>query len=166
MKKLQSLHVHPDFGVRHFSGTATYKTFFRWDETRAAVAQRVLLDLGRVEVLAEVELNGNVLGSLWKEPYSMEITGGLRRGVNVLKISVTNLWPNRLIGDEHLSEEDRYDQNDFVVSLPDWYIHDREKPGGRVTFSVWNNFRKTDPLLESGLLGPVRLIAGVEMSLK
>jgi hypothetical protein len=165
LKKLLSLHRHPHFGVRHFSGTATYLTFFRWDEKNMAGAQRVLLDLGRVEVLAEVELNGNVLGTLWKEPYSMDITKRLRHGANELKIKVTNLWPNRMIGDEYLPEEDRYDQNDFVVMLPDWYTSNREKQGERITFSVWNNFRKTDPLLESGLLGPVRLIVGVEKTL-
>jgi hypothetical protein len=64
-----------------------------------------------------------------------------------------------LIGDEHLPVENIYNkQHRFIENLPDWYINNLAKTGERITFSVWHNIEKTDPLLESGLLGPVRLI--------
>ncbi len=160
LKELHSLHLHPDFAVRHFSGTATYLTSFLFPEENAP--QKVLLDLGRVEVVAEVRLNGKMLGILWKEPYRVDITKTLIKGNNKLEISITNLWPNRMIGDEHLPKENNYDENGFIVEFPDWYLNNKTKPGQRITFSAWNNFKKTDPRLEAGLLGPVRLIIGVE----
>ncbi|HET6721922.1 MAG TPA: hypothetical protein VFH07_04195, partial [Chitinophagaceae bacterium] len=95
-------------------------------------------------------------------PYRVDITKTIIKGSNKLDISVTNLWPNRMIGDEHLPKENNYDDNGFIVEFPDWYLNNKTKPGQRITFSAWNNFKKTDPLLEAGLLGPVRLIIGVE----
>ena len=160
LKELHSLHLHPDFDVKYFSGTATYTTSFLCSAENPL--QKVLLDLGRVEVIAEVRLNGKALGVLWKEPYRLDITKTLSKGNNKLEIAVTNLWPNRMIGDEHLPKENNYDENGFIVEFPAWYINNKPKPGQRITFSAWNNFKKTDPLLEAGLLGPVRLIMGVE----
>lgn len=160
LKELHSLHLHPDFGVKHFSGTVTYVTSFLF--SAEIPFQKVLLDLGRVEVIAELRLNGKSLGILWKEPYRVDITKALIKGNNKLEISVTNLWPNRMIGDEHLPKENKYDENGFIVEFPDWYLNNQPKPGQRITFSAWNNFKKTDPLLEAGLLGPVSLIIGVE----
>jgi hypothetical protein len=160
LKELRSLHLHPDFGVKHFSGTATYITSFLFSAENPL--QKMLLDLGRVEIVAEVRLNGKTLGILWKEPYRVDITKALIKGNNKLEISVTNLWPNRMIGDEHLPKENNYDENGFIVEFPDWYLNNKPKPGQRITFSAWNTFKKTDPLLEAGLLGPVRLIIGVE----
>jgi len=160
--KLVSLHKHPDFNIRHFSGTATYITDFEISSTSLNKGQKIMLDLGRVEVIAEVVVNENNLGFLWKEPYSIDVTNKLKPGINKLEVRVTNLWPNRMIGDEYLPKENEYDSNGLITKLPDWYVNNKEKQGQRITFSTWNNFKKTDPLLESGLLGPVRLIIGVE----
>jgi hypothetical protein len=123
--------------------------------------KRIMLDLGRVEVLAEVSLNGTPLGILWKEPYRIDITKALVAGTNRLEVLVTNLWPNRMIGDAYLPTENEYDVDGLITKLPRWYLDNEPKPGERITFSTWNTFKKTDPLLESGLLGPVRLIVGV-----
>ena len=163
LEELQSLHLHHEFGVKHFSGTATYITSFQFSEKNAE--QKVLLDLGRVEIIAEVKINEKSLGILWKEPFSIDITKAIINGSNKLEIRVTNLWPNRMIGDEHLLRENEYDENGFIIKFPDWYLADKPKPGERITFSAWNNFKKTDPLLESGLLGPVRLIIGIEKTI-
>ena len=152
--------MHTEFGVKHFSGTATYFTSFQFSEK--IKGQRVLLDLGRVEIIAEVKINEKSLGILWKEPFSIDITKAIINGNNKLEVLVTNLWPNRMIGDEHLPTENEYDETGFIIKFPDWYLAEKPKPGERITFSAWNNFKKTDPLLESGLLGPVRLITGVE----
>jgi hypothetical protein len=161
LDKLLSLHRHPDFGVRHFSGTASYRTTFQFTGNRSGNSP-VLLDLGRVEVLAEVELNGKKAGTVWKEPFHLDITKLLQKGTNHLTVKVTNLWPNRMIGDAHLPPENGYDENGFVTRLPGWYVNNQPKPGERLTFAVWNPFKKEDALLESGLLGPVRLLIGVE----
>ena len=161
LKNLQSLHRHPDFSVKHFSGTAVYRTAFPFAE-KLTKQNRVLLHLGRVEVVAEVELNGKGLGTLWKEPFLLDVTEALRQGANQLTVKVTNLWPNRLIGDAHLPPEEDYDRNGFVSHLPAWFVNNKAKPGQRQTFVVWNTFKKDDPLLESGLLGPVRLLVGLE----
>ena len=58
------------------------------------------MDLGQVHEIAEVRLNGQNLGILWKEPFRIDITKAARPGDNELEVRVTNLWPNRLIGDE------------------------------------------------------------------
>jgi hypothetical protein len=166
LEKLFSLHKHTDFSVRHFSGTASYINNFQLPEKAVQPSQRVMLDLGRVEVIAEVTLNGRLLGTLWKEPYRMDITNALITGTNKLEISVTNLWPNRMVGDAYLPNENDYDEDDLIKKFPEWYIHNQAKPGQRITFSSWNNFKKTDPLLESGLLGPVRLLFGEERILE
>jgi hypothetical protein len=161
LERLISLHQHTHFDVRHFSGTATYQTSFSFPD-RLSNEQRVRLYLGRVENIAEVELNGINLGVLWKEPFSIDVTKVLQAGNNKLTVRVTNLWPNRMIGDAHLPAENKYDENGFIKKFPDWYLNNSPKQGWRKTFSAWNNFTKEDPLLASGLLGPVQLIVGVE----
>jgi hypothetical protein len=67
-----------------------------------------------------------------------------------------------MIGDEYLPKENDYDKDGLITKLPDWYMNNKTKQGQRISFSTWNNFKKEDPLLESGLLGPVRIIFGVE----
>lgn len=161
LEKLISLHRHSHFDVKHFSGTATYQAEFLFSK-KMFEGRRVLLDLGRVEVVAEVILNEKVLGTVWKEPYCLDATKAIRLGKNTLIVRVSNLWPNRMIGDTYLPEEISRDENGFAAKFPDWYLQNKPKPGGRKTFSAWNDFKKTDPLLESGLLGPVRLVLGVE----
>jgi hypothetical protein len=52
--------------------------------------------------MAQVKVNGKDLGILWKEPYRVEITGAAKTGENSLEVAVTNLWINRIIGDEQL----------------------------------------------------------------
>ena len=123
---------HPDPGVKYFSGQATYSTTFSLDPGFAAPGSRLVLDLGRVQVMARVALNGKDLGVLWKTPFQVDITSATGPGANTLEITVANLWPNRLIGDQ---------------SLP---------PEKRIAWTTWSPFKKDSPLLESGLLGPVR----------
>lgn len=162
LDKLMSLHKHSHFGVKHFSGTAIYQTRFLFPEKKGLDNQCIMLHLGRVEVVAAVELNGKFLGTFWKEPFQLDVTKAVVHGQNKLTVRVTNLWPNRLIGDAYLPEEADYDDNGFIKDFPDWYLQDKPKPGKRISFSAWNNFKKTDPLLESGLLGPVQLFVGLE----
>ena len=46
-----------------------------------------------------------------------------------------------------------------ITALPDWYRAGKEKPaGGRVTFTPWTFYQPHEALLDSGLLGPVRVV--------
>lgn len=121
--------------IRHFSGTATYSRTFTLPEGILARNRVLTLDLGRVKNLAEVTLNGKPLGILWKEPFCVDITDALVEGKNELIIKITNLWANRLIGDQKLPEKER------------------------TTWISNQQLKATDPLLPSGLLGPVTLRA-------
>lgn len=163
--ELLPLERHPDSGARYFSGTATYKRSFTLSETPGE-DRPVYLDLGRVEVLAEVRVNGKAVGAVWKEPYRLDITGAAHGGVNTLEVRVTNLWPNRMIGDEQLPAENDYRQRS-IVQLPDWYLNGEPKPAvGRITFSTWQFFTKEEPLTASGLLGPVRILFPARQALE
>ena len=39
--------------------------------------------------------------TLWKPPFRLDISDVVKSGKNELEVKVTNLWVNRLIGDEH-----------------------------------------------------------------
>ena len=174
LPRLMSLHQHDDPGVKYFSGTATYHKRFAFAQGAGARGRRVFLDLGRVEVLAEVLVNGRNLRTVWKPPYRVDVTDALSAGENILEIRVTNLWPNRLIGDEQLPEEYAYGPanappaggglfgNAPIREIPKWFLEGQPKPAGqRVTFTTWKHWRKDAPLLAAGLLGPVRLLTAV-----
>jgi (4-O-methyl)-D-glucuronate---lignin esterase len=120
-----------DFGVRHYSGTARYEKTINLPVL--SPGERLVLDLGDVKVVAAVRVNGKPLGQLWKLPYAVDITSAVHAGPNRLTIDVANLWANRLIADS---------------GLP---------PRKRVTWTTWNPYHPNDPLLPSGLLGPVVL---------
>jgi hypothetical protein len=165
LPELISLHEHPDSDVRHFSGTATYTHALDVPAIALTEGRRVVLDLGRVEVIAEVRINGKDVGVLWKPPFRIDVTDAVRAGSNALEVRVTNTWPNRLIGDEQLPPENEYEDEGKIVRLPDWYVKGEPKPpGGRTTFATWQHFDKNEPLVASGLVGPVRLLNPVQLS--
>jgi hypothetical protein len=157
---------HADAGVRYFSGTATYTTGFRVAPAQVAPGSVLRLDLGRVKNLAEVEVNGKPAGTLWKEPFVVDVTGLVKPGANTLTVKVTNLWPNRLIGDEQLPDEVEW-QGDTIARWPAWLYGGGTRPATeRVAFTSWRFYRKDSPLLESGLLGPVKLESARPVMLK
>lgn len=171
LPRLISLHQHDDPRVKYFSGTAAYHNAFTVPERATAREMKVFLDLGRVEVLAEVIVNGRNLGTVWKPPYTVEVSEALRRD-NSLEVRVTNLWPNRLIGDEQLPEEyafgpanapaggggGGFGNANAIREIPKWFVDGKPKPPGqRIAFTTWRHWRKDSPLLASGLLGPVCL---------
>lgn len=171
LKKLISLKDHPNNGVKYFSGTMTYHKNMEISHNLILSKRRLYLDLGWVDVVAKIRLNGKDVGTLWKRPYYIDITEHVKPGDNELAVEVTNLWPNRLIGDEHLPAENEYGSggggpmSEFsaeIKKLPNWYVEGKPKPaGGRITFATWKHYSKNDPLLESGLLGPVFLRTAV-----
>ena len=161
LDKLASWSKHPNAGVRYFSGTAVYVKKFAVPPEMIAADRGVYLDLGRVAVIAEVKLNGRDLGVLWKPPFRLEISGAVRPGENELEVKVTNLWVNRIIGDEQLPEDCRRNPESPspVKEWPQWLQRGEPSPTGRFTFAQWKCWKKDSPLQESGLLGPATLQA-------
>jgi hypothetical protein len=153
---------HSDPGVRYFSGTATYKKSFTLSVDLPGPQGRAFLDLGEVAVMAQVKLNGKDLGTLWKAPYRVEVTQGLKAVENVLEVQVVNLWINRMIGDEQLPEDSDRNPNGTLKRWPDWLEQGQRSPTGRFTFTSWRLWKKDSPLQRSGLIGPVRIIPAKE----
>lgn len=110
-----------------FSGTAVYETTF----TLPKGVKEVVLDLGRVDMIADVTLNGKPVGVLWASPYKLTVKG--KPGKNTLKIAVTGTWFNRLAYDANQPEDQR---KTWTIAGPE----------------------PESPLRDSGLLGPVRLL--------
>jgi hypothetical protein len=156
LDKLISWTDHTNAGVRYFSGTASYEKEIEIPTDRFATRRELWLDLGAVKNFAEVSLNGNDLEVLWKPPFRVNITAAAKPGVNKLVVKVTNLWPNRLIGDEQLPADVEWNGKQ-LAEWPQWFLDGKPSPTGRLTFTTWHHWTKTSPLLESGLLGPVTL---------
>jgi hypothetical protein len=159
LEKLISWTEHAVPGVKYFSGAATYGKTFRAPPGMVAQGRAVYLDLGRVQVMAAVRLNGKDLGTLWKAPFCIDATAALQPGENTLQVKVVNLWPNRMIGDEELPEDSLRRPEETLQKWPQWLIDGKPSPTGRVTFTTWKLWKKGEPLVESGLLGPVTLRA-------
>lgn len=131
LKAWKDLDLTPE--GKAFSGTATYTTTF--DAGNMVKNSRFLLDLGRVEMIAVVSLNGKQIRTLWTPPYSVDLTGAVKPGTNTLTVEVTSTWFNRLVYDAGQPEEQR----------KTWTI---------------NGPKKDAALRESGLIGPVVLYSG------
>ena len=142
-------------GIKFYSGTAIYKKTFITPSI--SKTKRVILDLGKVAVMAEVKLNGKNLGTCWKSPYMVDITDVIKAGENQLEIKAVNLWINRQIGDENLSEDSDRNPDGTLKSWPDWVLNGQSSPTGRFSFTSWRLWKKNDKLVESGLLGPVTI---------
>jgi hypothetical protein len=153
---LASWSERADPGIKYFSGSAVYTKSFDVPSSLLQGDRLVLLDLGRVKNFATVTLNGKDLGVLWKEPFVVDVTEAVRAGRNELKIKVTNLWVNRIIGDEQLPADVEWNGAQ-LARWPEWLVEGRPRPSGRFTFTTWKFWDKDSPLLESGLLGPVVL---------
>ena len=166
--RLVSWPERPEDGIKYFSGTATYTK--RVSAPSLQPGARLVLDLGNVKNFAEVTVNGKTYPVLWKPPFRVDITDALG-GARVLDLSirVTNLWPNRLIGDDRLFPDDcewkgvvRKGVKEIgIKELPQWVKDGKRSPTGRHTFTTWKHWDKQDELLPSGLIGPVLLRTGV-----
>lgn len=122
----------PESSIQHYSGTAKYRKSFSI-QAMPPKGQRLLLNLGEVHEIASVRLNSVDLGVVWTKPARVDITKIAHAGPNTLEVTVVNLWPNRLIGDESLPQKDR---------LTETNVH---------------KFSAKTPLYPSGLDGPVTI---------
>ena len=118
--------------IKYYSGMASYKNTFVVNDKMIS-GNCVYLDLGEMYNVAEIIINGKSHGTCWKKPFIKDIKENIKPGINEIEIRVVNLWPNRLIGDQFLPENERYTETNM------------------------KKFKKDTPLLPSGLKGPVRL---------
>lgn len=159
LDSLTSWSKHANPLVKYYSGTAIYRTTFDMPESEFSNGKpRFCLDLGQVEVMADVTLNGQSCGIAWKPPYRVDITDALKPGRNTLEIAVVNTWVNRMIGDEQLPLDSLWKDWETLVEWPDWFKDGRRSPAGRYTFTTARHYDKQSPLMPAGLLGPVRIL--------
>jgi hypothetical protein len=92
----------------------------------------VVLDLGEVEFVADVFVNGRKVRTMWAPPYRCGIGDYVKDGRNELRIDVTSTWFNRLAYDVGLPENER---KTWTISAPP----------------------KNTPPKPAGLIGPVTL---------
>ena len=155
-ERLISWSDHSDPGIKYYSGTAAYEMAFELPGERLQSQFHHFLDLGKIEVIAEVKLNGQDLGVIWTPPYRLDVTRLLQPGRNTLEVQVTNLWVNRMVGDEQFLLD--YECPRTIASWPAWLTDPSKRPEPqRMTFSTFRPFTKETPLMPSGLLGPVKI---------
>jgi hypothetical protein len=147
-----------DEGTRWFSGVATYEKTVNVPDSLPGSGRPLLLDFGEalplsaqplrhgmrawldppVREAAVVYLNDRRIGSLWRPPYALDVTGLFRKGDNRLRIVVGNTAINHLAGRRR----------------PDYKLLNL-RYGERFQPQDMENLQP----LPSGLLGPVRLVA-------
>ena len=120
-----------DEKIKFYSGTAKYKTTFKLD--KLPDSGRLFMNLGKVDVMAEVRINGKEVGGVWISPYRLNIFNFVKEGENELEIEVVNLWRNHLIKDKMLPDNEKY------------------------TWTVVDDIKEGEELQSSGLLGPVKI---------
>jgi hypothetical protein len=132
-EKLHSWTESAHSSIKYYSGTATYARTIHVPASWMTTGAGIELDLGVVKNLADVRVNGELLGNLWKPPFRIDITSALRPGANRVEVRITNTWVNRLIGDK--------------------------QPGVKpYAYATFDPYKVDSTLLPSGLLGPVALL--------
>lgn len=132
LTELQDLATSANDSIKYFSGNMLYTTTFDFNRPLSA-GEKIYLDLGEVNKMAKVWINGQYVGGVWTMPYRVDISSALKQGINTLRIDAVNTWVNRMIGDKNLPEEQRE------------------------TWAGINDYQPDSPLQKTGLIGPVRL---------
>jgi hypothetical protein len=114
--------------LKYCSSKGVYTARVNLDSSYLQPDLRLILDLGRVQDAAVVQVNGQTLDPLLVFPYAADVTSYLRAGENQITVTATPTLRNRLIG--------------------------YGKSGGK----NWRRFKKRKEFAPSGLIGPVRLI--------
>ena len=121
-----------DPDLKYFSGHGIYTSSFK--AKKLPKGKRIVLDLGQVDNICTVSINGTSVGGAWTTPYVIDITDAVRKGNNSIEIDVANNFMNREIGD--LVYPDNKKLNITRI------LH-----------------KATDALQPSGLKGPVRILS-------
>lgn len=128
-KSLTDWTTNENKNIQYYGGTATYtKTF----DFAGDVNSPKYVNLGRVEKMAAVRINGKSVGTVWCYPYKLNISSVLKKGKNTIEVDITNPWWNRIVGD----------LQDGVIKKHTWMTFPFE----------WAKFA---PLQPAGLFGPV-----------
>ena len=151
LAKTQSLSQSQIDGVKYFSGIMLYEKEIEIPSDYIKENRKLILEFDKIYNIAQVEINGKFVQTLWKSPYRCDITKHLKVGKNIIKIKVANLWVNRIIGDSQYPYE----------PLQNWVIQGKTKSESkRITSSDWSSaWGKKDKLLESGIVGKVQIKA-------
>ncbi len=144
--ELDTLSSWTDYGLEYgaFSGTASYATAFPRPE---ATATGWILELGAVKESARISLNGKPLATLIGPTFKYFIDSSLLKEENVLEIRVSNLMANRIAD---LDKAGIFWKKFYNINFPARKPENRRN--GLFDASQWKP-------RESGLIGPVRLIA-------
>lgn len=140
-------------GIKYYSGIAIYTKTFNLPDLNTKNTQ-LFLDLGEVNDIARVKLNGKDLGVVWCAPWRIDISEVIKEGDNYLEIEVANRWINRLLGDQQ-----EPDANVRKVKFDNGLLGGQEYTTGRYTFTTkqaMGRFNFKEPL-PSGLIGPVTI---------
>ncbi len=129
---LQDWTANVDSAIRYYSGTAKYMKNVKMSSYKKG--QRYWLDIGEVNNIASVKVNGIDCGVAWTAPYRVEITNALKKGTNTLEIEVTNTWANRILGDLRLPEDKRVVKTTATIRI------------------------QGKPLAKAGLIGPLTVM--------
>lgn len=103
---LEDWSLSGDEKIKYYSGTAVYAASFELSEI--SENKELFIDLGDVNVMAKVKLNGIEIGETWMAPFRLSTKGVLKEGTNELEVEVVNVWRNYLIKDKSLPENERY----------------------------------------------------------
>lgn len=158
--KLQDWTTHEMRGIKYYSGIGTYKKIFNIENLED---KKYYIDLGVVNDIARVKLNGKDIGVIWSAPWRIDISSAINEGENKLEIEVANRWINRLLGDK--SEPEEYNR---TVKFENGLMGGKEYQTGRYTFttkSAMRSFKFKEPF-SSGLLGPVVILEINENEIK
>ena len=161
-QELKDFSLSDETRIQYFAGSAEYKNSFRMSGVNTN--NQYLLDLGTMNDIASIKINGIDLGVTWYPPYIIDVSKAIKNGTNQIKITVTNNWANRLIGDEKEPADfewgaDRDELGRAMKSFPDWFVKNKPRPSvGRKSFVLWYYYRANSQLKPAGLVGPVKLV--------
>ncbi len=125
----------------YFSGDAKYKIEFECSEQ--VCSADVILELGQIKYACEIILNNESIARRVWTPFSVDITGKLKTGINTLEIIVTNTLANALL-------DPKVEQDWYSRTGPGW------PTSGLAYDKLARKFERDS--LSSGLFGPVKII--------
>ena len=97
-----------DESIKYYSGCAVYENTFKLPAKQ--LSKRVSLRCNIPNGLAVVTVNGHEAGTLWCNPYELDITPYVQKGQNKIRLSVVNSLYNRMIGDVVHPDKKQYTQ--------------------------------------------------------
>ena len=141
--------------LRHFAGSATYRT--QVELTAEEAEQATALDLGALPSgLAAVTVNGVDCGVVWCAPWTVAVREAFRAGKNEIAVRYVNNWHNLLIGECGRPEAARLTRSNVRC----WARPRQGDPKNpwKLDPTPYSGYCPNDPLQPSGLLGPVRVL--------